>query len=567
MSYSTLTIDSRKSAGNRFDVIIIGGGIHGAALAYECSRAGMHTALLEMNDFASATSANSLKILHGGIRYLQHGNFKRMRESIRSRREIMTLAPHLVSPLPCIVPTCGGGLKGKHLFRIALKIYDWISYDRNQGLRPQNHLPTGKILSQEQCRRIIPHAKVDNLTGAMLWYDGLANNTERLVLEYLLQAQEAGALIRNYAQVSKILIENKRVTGVEAVDRLTGEKFITEARMIINAAGPWLNKLLGKTQSRSTKKSRLARALNIVINKSLFQDFAVGLEGSSAYHDKDAVITRGKRSYFFVPWRGYTMIGTSYKPYAGDPDTFHIELSDIEELVQEVNIIYPHADLSIEDVTFYHAGLIPRTSSTNQVSGDVQLDKHTLITNHASTDNIRGLLSIKGVKYTTAPNTAKLVLKSIQKILGKPSSPAAIKNKKDKHNNDAAIAPDQIYRNHASVTQDLQLHLQQTYGRRSYKIVDILRQHPELDERLNDTPLLLAAEVVYFIREEMARKLTDVIFRRTNLGTAESPPAILLNRVAGFMAQELSWDDERTLQEKKEVMARYHPLQPTEKIH
>jgi len=562
-----MTIDSKPSAGGRFDVLIIGGGIHGATLAYECSRAGMHTALLEMKDFASATSANSLKILHGGIRYLQHGNLKRMRESIISRREIMTLAPHLVTPLPCIIPTGGGGLRGRHIMRIALRINDWISYDRNQGLRPQNHLAKGKILSREQCCRIIPHAKIENLTGAMLWHDALAVNPERLVLEYLIQAREAGAFIRNYAHVSKILVEDKRVTGVEGVDHLTGEKFITEAQVVINAAGPWLNKLLGTTPSPSIKKTRLAKALNIVINKSLFQNYAVGLEGSSPYHDKDAVITRGKRSYFFVPWRGYTMIGTSYKPYAGDPDNFRVELSEIEKLVREVNTIYPFAELSIKNVTFYHAGLIPRTGSTDQESGDVQLDKHTVVTNHASTDNIDGLLSIKGVKYTTAPHTAKSVTKSIRKILGRPTFPAASTGRMDNHNHVTASAPDQIHQNHASVTQDLQIHLQQTYGRRYEMIFDILRQNPELDERLNDVPPLLAAEVVYFIREEMARKLSDVIFRRTGLGTAECPPAILLNRVADIMAQELGWDVERTRQEKEEVIDRYHPLQPTEKIH
>ena len=301
-------------------------------------------------------------------------------------------------------------------------------------------------------------------------------------------------------------------------------------------------------------------ALNIIINKSLFQDYAVGLEGSSPYHDKDAVIARGKRSYFFVPWRGYTMIGTSYKPYFGDPDTFRVELSDIEELVREIKVIYPSAELSIKDVTFYHAGLIPRTGSTVQESGDVQLDKHTLITNHASTDNIHGLLSIKGVKYTTAPHTAKLVTKSIRKILGKASHPAANTSKKDNHKHVTALDSNQIHQNRVPVTHDLQIHLEQTYGRRHEIIFDILRQNPELDVRLNNTPLLLAAEVVYFIREEMARKLSDVIFRRTDLGTAECPPASLLDRVAACMAQELGWDDERIRHEKEEVMDRYRPL-------
>ena len=554
--------DPKQSIDRRFDVLIIGGGIHGAALAYETSRSGMDTALLEKKDFANATSANSLKILHGGIRYLQHGNFKRMRESIVSRREIMALAPHLVAPLACIVPICGSGLKGRQMMRVALNIYDWISYDRNQGLTPRNYLPRGKILSREQCLQIMPRANVENLSGAMLWYDALAVNPERLVLEYISRAREAGAFIKNYSRVSKILAENKSVTGVETVDSLTGEQLIIEARVVVNATGPWLTKLLDNSPSPLVEKPSLAKAVNIVVNKSLFQNYAVGLEGSTAYQDKDAVITRGKRFYFFVPWRGYTMIGTSYKPYVGDPDNFCAELSDIEELIREVNTIYPSAELSLENVTFYHAGLIPRTGNTDADSDDVQLDKNTEIINHEFADNIKGLLSIKGVKYTTAPHTAKLVTNNIRKILGKPETIATNINMKGAHDDVSIMATHRAHETHDPIT-----YLKMTYGKRGEKIAEMLQQNPELGEQLSKDPLLIAAEVVYFIQEEMARKLSDVIFRRTDLGTAECPPAILIDRVSHLMAQELGWDDERTRQEKQEVMQRYQPLQPAATNH
>lgn len=559
--------DPKQSADRSYDVLIIGGGIHGATLAYESSRAGLRTALLEMKDFASATSANSLKILHGGIRYLQHGNFKRMRESIFSRREIMILAPHLVSPLACVVPTSGGGLKGKPIMRFALRVNDLVSYDRNQGLLPQVHLPKGKMLSREQCLRIMPHVNLENLTGAMLWYDALALNPERVVLEYVLQAREAGAYVKNYLKVSEILVANKRVKSVVAVDSLTGEKIELAAKVVVNASGPWLNKLLDNSPSPSLEKSRLAKAVNIVVNKSLFQDYAVGLEGSSAYHDKDAVITRGKRFYFFVPWHGYTMIGTSYKPYSGDPDNFQVELSDIEELVLEVNTIYPHAELTINDVTFYHAGLIPRMVSSGEGCDDVQLDKNTEVINHASTNNIKGLLSIKGVKYTTAPHTAKYVTKSMQKILGQTSYPTTRMKTEGMHDDFSVLDAFRVGSNHTTETKDLVNHLQQTYGERSKKIIYSLQQKPELGERLSEAPILLAAEVIYFIREEMARKLSDVIFRRTAFGTAECPPAPLLDRIAHLMAREFGWDNERIRQEKKEVFARYHPLPLAGKNH
>ena len=163
--------DIHKLENSFFDVVIVGGGIHGATAAYHATLAGMKTALVDKSDFCHATSANSLKIIHGGLRYLQHLNIKRMRQSILSRRELMLFAPHLVRPLACIMPTYGFGLRGKEVMRLALLFNDIISWDRNKGLAQGSRLPKGFTITKDMCLKVIPDIETKGLRGASLWHD------------------------------------------------------------------------------------------------------------------------------------------------------------------------------------------------------------------------------------------------------------------------------------------------------------------------------------------------------------------------------------------------------------
>jgi glycerol-3-phosphate dehydrogenase len=210
-----------KLAKNAFDVLIIGGGIYGIAVALETARAGLRTGLIEQTDFSHATSANSLKIIHGGLRYLQHLNIRRMRESIRSRNLMMYSAPHLVTGLGCIMPTYGHGLKGKEVMAFALLLNDLIGLDRNHAIDKRNHLPRGKIIPKDQCLKMFPNIKEDGLTGGCLWYDALALNSERLGLTFLLESIKHGALAANYVEANKLKIDDGRVIGVSAKDLLS----------------------------------------------------------------------------------------------------------------------------------------------------------------------------------------------------------------------------------------------------------------------------------------------------------------------------------------------------------
>jgi glycerol-3-phosphate dehydrogenase len=539
--------DLDNIANQNFDVLIIGGGIHGAAIARETALAGLKTALIEKKDFSHATSGNSLKIIHGGLRYLQHLDVRRMRESVKSRKEMMRVAPHLVKPLGCVMPLYGGRIRGKEVMRTALFLNDMISYDRNHSLDACQHLPPGKILSKEQCLRYVSGLDQHGLRGGCLWYDALAINTERLALSFIHEAVDQGACIANYLRAIDFIIYNGHITGVKAQDTITSEQCEIKAKVVVNAAGPWLEKNLQLSAIRYKNKQNYAKAVNIIVKKSLFNDHAVALEGKE------------KRFYFFVPWRGYTMIGTSYKPYRGDPDRFGIEIDDIKELVIKTNTLYPPANLTMEDVTFFHAGILPMKECSGKNEFGVQLEKSSQVVDHGQKNGIEGLISVKGVKYTTAPQTAKKVTKLILHRLNKAGKCNTFLNQQGYAAKDETVDQSDLYEWNGNDESAIVQHFKSIYGQQYNKILKYIVKDNSISW-ISEEPPLTVAEIIYFIREEMALKLSDIVFRRSNLGTAECPPLVILQNTADVMAEELSWDQNQKAEEIKDVITHYLPL-------
>jgi glycerol-3-phosphate dehydrogenase len=548
--------DLFKLAKQQFDVLIIGGGIHGATTAFETSRAGFKTALIEKEDFSHATSANSLKIIHGGFRYLQHLNFKRMRESIVSRREMMRAAPHLVKKMPCIMPIYGHGLKGKEIIRCALFINDLISWDRNYLIRPDNHIPSSRILTKEECLRVIRNIHQKGFNGAAQWYDTIAVNTERLTLNYIRKAVQYGACVANYVKSMEAIIHNRRIVGVKAKDYFSGEEFDIYAKTTVNATGPWIEKNLKQLDIRNIKKQKWAKAINIIVKKEIFPGIAVGLEGKAEYKDQDAMLKRQHRLYFFVPWRGYTMIGTNYKKADCNPDDFLVTADDVREMFEEVNRIYPAAELSVDDVTFFHGGLLPVKDGTSNTANNIQLDKTSRIIDHEKKDGIKSLVSIIGVKYTTAPQTAKKVLGFISKHI-EPS--VRINNVQPTDNSfddlDSNHRPFQA--SSSKVDETVLKHLIETHGNRYGEILKYIYEEPKLANWVSLNPPVTAGEIIFSIREEMALKLSDVAFRRTAMATAECPSQDTLDYVADIMGNEYGWDEKLKQKEIEEIKYRF----------
>jgi glycerol-3-phosphate dehydrogenase len=521
-----------------FDVLIVGGGIHGAATARECARRGLSTALIEKNDFGSATSANSLKIIHGGLRYLQHLNIKRMRESIISRRMMSELSPHNVRELSCCIPNSGYGLRSNPVMRIGLMLNDCIAYDRNKGIEKECRIPNCEILSLPRCKELFPTVDWNGMTGGSVWHDAIALNADRLTLAFVKEAEKNGATVANYLALQELLVENCSVTGCRAIDTLSNEQVIIKARTVVITGGAWSDSLLKTVQGPENRQTHWAKAVNIIVRKSLFQKYALGLTGEVDYQDQDAVLKKKGRFFFFVPWRGYTMIGTTYKRFDGPPGQIKADRQDIEELLIEVNAIYPAAQLTYADVTNAHAGLLPMSSLHGDKNGDVQLEKETMVMEYG--DGMlapKGLLSVKSVKFTTAPVVAIETCAKIARFLRKAEK--ATYSKETPH-----IASEK------NNTSPQFSYLGDRYGKESAHVLQYVMNNME---KVSSDPPLCLGEIDFFLQEEMALKVTDIVFRRSELATAECPSDAVLRDISIYMGKHLGWSEQRVETEIQEV--------------
>lgn len=488
-----------------FDLAIIGGGIYGCSLAWLAAKRGLRVALLERHDFGSGASASSLKIIHGGLRYLQQVDIPRMRESIWARREMLRLFPDLIRPRPFCMPTTRWGLHSKSALRAALLANDVISWDRNRGLAPEWQIARGQVIGRRQLGAISPYLSQKEYTGAALWQDGFAQNTERVTLELALAAERAGAVISNYWNARQLLRRGGQVVGVVAEDMCRrGTTVEVLARCVVNMSGAWLPELLQGEKPWSWVKS-----YNIVVRQPFFGEYGLGLECLVRVANSSA--KREKRNYFFAPWLGGTMIGTIYKSYAGSPETCGLTRQEIEEFLAEINQMYPPAALRYEDVTFVHLGVLPAAR------GHEPLPAHDTEVIDFGRYGANGYWAVNAIKYTTALATARHVLHKIQPNLGR------------------------------KIDNTLPVRLE-------------LDEHDEERRALNQLlpgGNVSDAVIDYAVRCEHVRHLTDWLLRRTVLGSFCYPGQATVQVWARRLAPYLGWDETRCQQEVATVDGYY----------
>lgn len=542
---------------NSYDLLVIGGGIYGACVAWDATLRGLSVALVEKADFGSATSANSLKTIHGGLRYLQHADLQRMRESIRERKALMRIAPYLIHPLPVLVPTYGRGLKSKEVMAIALRLNDWIGGDRNWGMGdPQKHIPAGQVISAQECLQYLPGLAASGLTGGAVFYDAQVYNSERLLIAFLRSAVQLGAQVANYVKVNGFLRTGDRITGVTAEDTLTGDGLEIRAKAVVNTSGPWVGQIADFVKP-ATPVRPLAKAMNVV-TRPLFASqsephYAVGISGARTYQDADAVINKGSRLFFIAPWRGKSLVGTNYSPYHGHPDALSVTDSEVQTFLDEVNQAYPTAQLTVEDVELVHLGLLP--SSGIAKSGDVQLTKHYELYDHRR-DGAAGLLSVSGVKYTTARDVAEKAVNWVCQFLGERSprsTSATVPIYGGQIEQFQEFLQEAIQQRSAQLEAALVRRLVYNYGSAYPDVLQYLEPESSQVGRERAELELFRAEVRYAVREEMAQTLSDVVMRRTELGSAGFPEASVLRVGAQEMGLVLGWSSERIDQEVTEV--------------
>lgn len=546
-------------ARKEYDLIIIGGGIYGACVARDAAFRGLRVVLLEKKDFGHATSGNSHKIIHGGLRYLQHGNLTRMRESIRERRALVRIAPHLVKPMPFLIPTYKHlGVK-KSLLRIALTLNDMIAFDRNRDLHERARFPLSRVISNEQCLERCAIINQTELTGGAYYFDAQANNPERLLLSMLLSAHSEGADVLNYVEVTKLLVAHGSVVGVQAEDVLAHNLMEIRAKFVVNCSGPWVDRVwsLGN-RGDVPPRVPLLKAIVLVTNP-VVDRVALGVPSRYTYVDADAVMNKGCRYFFMTPWRSRSLVGTFQTRYEGSPDDACVTDEEIEAQLGEINASLPEAGITRDDVHLVNWGLLPR-SDTSGVNNDVQLAKHSVIYDHEKTDGVRGMLSVSGVKFTTARAVAEKTIDLVLLKLGKKSVPCTT-GTVPVYGGDISCQEDLLReameQKPNALSQEAVQHIVNTYGSRFREIFQYSGEDPILGTQVVAHMPVTKAEIIHGVRNEMAQTLSDVVFRRTELGAIGHPGTECLHTCVMLMAKEMKWGERRIHSELHETDADY----------
>ncbi|MEO7136814.1 MAG: glycerol-3-phosphate dehydrogenase/oxidase [Gemmatimonadales bacterium] len=548
--------DLSALAGLEFDVAVVGGGICGAAAAWDAAQRGLSVALLERGDFGEATSANSLKVVHGGIRYLQHLDLARVRESSRERSALLRIAPHLVRPMPVLVPTYGHGRQGPEALAAAFLLLNALTWDRNRGIDGRGRIPRARLLSRAEALDRCPEVDRPALTGAGLFWDGQLCNPPRLVWEFVRTAARAGAAVVNYCEVREVARHGNRVIGVTALDRLSDSQVDVRARVVINAAGPFAERLYIRSGIQRDHGIPWSRDLALVLARRPGREEALAVP--TRYRDPDALLSRGPRHLFLVPWRDVTLVGVHSAIYRGDPDCLTVTPEEVELFLDEVNLAAPWLSLKASDVAMIYAGLLP-IGAGDLVGTNVSFGKRAHVVDNALTDGIDGLVTAVANRFTTARRVAERAVDLAARKLGRsvpPSRTATTPLYGAPSDSPAELARDVARHAQGRLDREVAEQLAQNQGSAWPQVLRLMRDDASLGETVGHSRTL-RAEVVHAVREEMAQALGDCVFRRTDIGTAGNPGQATLRECAQLMARELGWSTMRQERELEEVYTRF----------
>lgn len=523
-----------------FDVLVVGGGVYGACLARAAARGGLNVALLERGDFGSGVSHNSLKIIHGGFRYIQHFDLPRIWESVAAQRGWLRAAPHLVRPLRCVIPAYGYGTRGPLAFAAGICAFHGVTIGRNAGLSGSLRLPPSGILSRRSLLSMYPELDRKDLKGGAYWYDAQMLDANRLIFECVRDAWLHGAAVANHVEVLHLLSAGPKVEGAVARDVLTGREFEVRARVTVNATGPYIESLLTGSKLSSSKRSLVwTRNVNIVTRKLFDTHDAVGV---GSQRPSDAAVGASKRLFFVTSWQDRSVVGTSHVKHEGDPQDIRDEVrKDVQALLAEVNEALPNAKLDADDVLYVHSGLTP-------AEDDVERAKRSTVIDHEQVDGQRGLITVLGIKYTTAPTVAASVMRLIQRILKRdrqalPAAefwralPGAVGYTMERENDDFA-STDWAW-------------ARRIYGRNAEEMRSALPP-----DGLSEAEHIFRCRVLYGIRNEMVMRLRDAVFRATDLAERGRLTAAQLDWCANVLADTYGWNAQRRQSEMEEVIAR-----------
>jgi glycerol-3-phosphate dehydrogenase len=515
-----------ENGSTRFDLIIIGAGINGAGIARDASLRGLRVLVLDKGDVGSGTTSWSTRLIHGGLRYLEHHEIGLVRESLRERERLLRIAPHLVRPLPLLLPIYRGDQRGRLLIRAGMLAYDVMSLDKS--------LPGHRMLDRTASLGRAPGLAESGLLGAALFHDAQVEYPERLALENVLDARAHGAEIRTYHQVDQVLCADGRVLGVTGTDLLTGGPFRYAAPVVINVAGPWVDEVLAR--SNLEQRSRLiggSKGSHIIV------DPFPGAPRDALY----AEARQDGRPFFIIPWNDLYLVGTTDTRYDGDLENVMAEEWEIDLLISETNRIIPTANLTRESVHYTYAGVRPLPHAPGVSEGTIT--RRHIMQDHEleASGGARGLISIVGGKLTTYRELAQ---QCVDLVLGKLGR-TAIRSRTAEMSLPGGRTDLAWGEFAASFARESGLprrtveHLLRVYGARAPEVLATATT-PDLREVFDPLTGAIATEVLWAFREEGARTLADVIARRTMTGLGPDAGIGADVAAAKIARDTLGWD-------------------------
>ncbi len=493
--------DLERFTKNVYDLLVIGGGINGAAIAHSAAQRGMKVALIEKGDFASGTSSKSTKLIHGGIRYLENFEVDLVYESLRERHIQLKAAPHLVKPLPFVIPVYQGDKRPLWMMQFGVFLYETLAGPYSVSPR--------KNLSKEEVIRLEPGIETKGLKGGVLYYDAQMDDA-RLCLENVLMADQYGAHVANYVKAASFIKENGRVTGVQARDMLKGSEFEVRAKKVICAAGPWTNELLRLDIPGAKKKVRTTKGIHIVYQGEISKHAI--LIGSQS----------DRRIFFLIPWMGNSLIGTTDTDYIAGPDEVRVEREDIDYLMRESKRVFPGIDFSPAKILATFAGLRPlirKGGSPRKVSRK-----------HLFYESPSGVIFVVGGKYTTYRRVAEDCVNKLRKDFNK--------EKFKLYGGGVVSETAEAVAASAGLELAVVRSLMDIYGTRYKDVLSLVEKNPTLKEKISEKPPIIKAQLVYAIETEMAQKPEDILERRLSLTYRNSVFSPVLGAISSLMGRK-----------------------------
>ena len=494
-------------------VIVIGGGINGAAIARDAARRGLRVTVFEKNDFGCGTSWSSSKLIHGGLRYLEHFHLNLVRSSLRERNWLLHTYPHNTRWLPFVVPVYRHSPHSRWVLKAGLKLYQYLDSSHNDF----------DSMDAESLLAHIPGLSSEGLRGGFVYQDGHCLFPERLVLDNLKDAVNHGASIHNHHKVLQFEPSGSRIAAVRVRDELTGTESEHPCDFVVNAAGPWIDGLIGGLGGKSPLSLGVRGSHLVFKNNELQLRHAIYTPARS-----------DGRPFFIIPWLNFVLVGTTEVQEDGSASDTVPSAKEVDYLIKEINYCLPGTHWKREDAILSFSGIrsliFKPGSSLNALSREMGLYDHTR-------DGYENILTLIGGKLTTFRETAESV---VNRVVTSQSWHAGLCQTYE------PLAFGEGSDRYSGLLNEVSLdRLKTLYGGQTKAVVDLIRSDSSLGKRLSEGVPDLAAQVVYAVKEEWAGTVADVLLRRTGAALEPNAGKPAAAEVAAIMQPLLGWDDSR----------------------